>query len=209
MKIIYDERARFLTVQVTNDQVYESSETADGQVVTNVNDNYELVSIEITDIREKPELEVIEKVIDPNATPVRLAVVADNYGLYRGWEQDVTDIVQHFESEGFSVTLVGKSVSIVVVADRDCDVLVVDYGRADVGTNGDAGLAIDTARRAYTWAREHPGRLLILWTGFTARTYREVAEEIEAEDLDNVVMMANYDDNTEQWQQIKRWCGAS
>jgi len=72
-----------------------------------------------------------------------------------------------------------------VLKDKDFELLVIDYG--GLAAHGSWDSAAWQLRCVLEWARDHPGGLVVLYTGYTRRVYEG---ELEREfcQADNVLM---------------------
>lgn len=119
---------------------------------------------------------------------VRIAIVTDSY--MDGVDEERQQIAETFESElrtaldGADVRAitVGAGRGVHQVADKTCDVLILDYGAATFGCHD---MGIWQVRDGCKWAEEHPGRVLLIWTSFTQQLYREI--EHKYRHLNNVI----------------------
>lgn len=91
----------------------------------------------------------------------------------------------------------------------DVDLLLVDYG----GLHHAYGDAIEVYGRAVKrWADEHPGKLVLLWTAFTAACYKAVFEDFQSGEA-NILMRYSgawdFDGTPGFEDDVRMWLGAT
>lgn len=138
---------------------------------------------------------------------IRVAIITDLGASDPDEERDmIADQLGDYLEANVSVVASGRSMSAVTL--KTFDILVLDYGGASIhGTDNLAGWEI---RAACEWAENHPGRVLLLWTTFTALEY---GHELEAEfgHLDNVMVRFGtkpwncWGDGEAVFDDIKKW----
>lgn len=92
------------------------------------------------------------------------------------------------------------------LADKTFDLLVVDYG--GMAAHGSWDGAEWQIRRVLEWAREHPGGLVLLFTGYTRKVYEGELER-EFGHQDNVLMryQSTFVENEEYEEMLRVWFG--
>ena len=100
-------------------------------------------------------------------------------------EEEAEEIALTLRSSGLASELVAHGNDLRAVQDKDIDVLIIDYGGMSV--YGSFESAEYNIRRACEWAEEHPGKLMVIWTPFTARAYEGELQDRFGH-LDNILM---------------------
>lgn len=115
---------------------------------------------------------------------VRVGIVNDPVGaLGQTPGEEAQDILLEMEGWDIEPVLITHGLGMHVIRDRNIDILVIDYGGMSYGAGDTAEWQV---KEAITWAKDHPGKLLILWTDFTQRIYECELKSIFGE-LDNVL----------------------
>jgi hypothetical protein len=120
---------------------------------------------------------------------VRIAIVTDVYCDDPNAERQeiVTQFKGQLEDEldgdQVDVRVVASGRGVHEVADKNVDVLILDYGAA---TFGSRDMGIWQVGDGCRWAEEHPGRVLLLWTSFTNQLYKDELER-EYGHLTNII----------------------
>ncbi len=136
---------------------------------------------------------------------VKVAIVNDYYG-----STDETDeeerawYIKALNGAGIPAVLVfGANVPYELKNAPDFDLLIVDYGGM-AARNFELGL--DQVRVVRRWAEEHPGHLVVMWTYFTVKLYKELVAEVG--DLDNIIVRS---EDPEEWDAfhntLREWLG--
>lgn len=143
--------------------------------------------------------------------PIRVAWVNDIVGsLGRSPEEEVAEeIVELQEDLGYKMDLVAHDRFMENVDQLDIDLLVFDYGGASSSYSDTPWTQLEAACR---WAQEHPGRLVLLYTTFTGKMYRNLLRYESAKNLGSENIMywwpptyAGPDEDEAQKEHVKAW----
>jgi len=105
---------------------------------------------------------------------IRVAIIADR--ATTNWEEDVAEMFEAIKFRLPTAELAVKGNGLHVIDGQTIDLLVLDYGGAAV--YGDLTAAEQQLRVACEWTENHPGKVLVIWTTFTAKIYElELAAE--------------------------------
>jgi hypothetical protein len=120
-------------------------------------------------------------------------------------EEEVAETMSHLQELGLPIDLAVWSYSFNEINDSPhIDIVILDYGGVLPGCDD---MVKSQIRSVYSWASEHPGKLVLVWSSFTWDLYRD--EMLEAfGDLENVKYAfadnGDYDDVIIQWFQLAR-----
>lgn len=124
--------------------------------------------------------------------------------------EEVESIVYELETcleANVSVVVQGRGVHVLTL--KTFDLLVLDYGGASVA-GGTQDLVEWQIRCACEWAENHPGKVLLLWTSYTALEYGYELEAVFGH-LDNVMVRFGtkpwnmHDEDESVFTKIQRW----
>lgn len=110
-------------------------------------------------------------------------------------EQAAQEIEALREIDLLDVVLIARLDGMIRVKDYDPDLLLIDYG----GLSAQYGCwerAVTEVEYACKWAEDHPGKLMVIWTYFTSRLYREVEDQFKH--LTNVLVRTMDRDSDEK-----------
>jgi len=140
--------------------------------------------------------------------PLRLGFVTDP-SIFSKPEEESAGLLQAFnELVGIPAELAMHAHYLPEIYHQEIDLLVIDYG--GLASRGDFVRPDRAIRLARTWAIDHPGKVLLIWTEYTASLYREIEEELGH--ARNVLIYGWEDIGKPNrpgsiWWQIRRWYG--
>jgi len=119
--------------------------------------------------------------------PLHTFVIVDPVGSWLTTAEEVEDIIKTLSNWGLQTRLVGHDVdarALVNIYPNDIDLLVLDYGGVSSGYGWDTVFA--NLSYLLNWVSDHPGKILLVWTGFT-RSILESDEFSAFRELENVL----------------------
>lgn len=129
-------------------------------------------------------------------------------------EEEAADAIEQLAVEGIEAELVGCTSYITDDMNHSVDMLLVDFGGVMPGAQD----TIDSnLREVRKWAEEHPGKLVVIWTQFTAEMYYNAVDS-EFGDIDNVIYLfasmhhddfyeSTFDRMDTMYDKIRAWYG--
>jgi hypothetical protein len=145
--------------------------------------------------------------------------VALPIALFQDWvggsgmkdEAEAEFLVEGLEMLGINATVVFRSHTLTDISsmDKDVGMVFVDYGGVANGYGITEKLRPGW-RAMQAWAREHPGTLVVIWTGFTTRLFRYEFDGEESED--NILLnpcMIGGPDEVPILRRIMAWAGVT
>lgn len=116
----------------------------------------------------------------------KVAILIDNLGTFGETpDEEREDILRDLRKEGLDPSLVWYGNRPPVPAEIEIDLLVVDFGAITASFSGGYK---DWTGEVIGWAEDHPGSLVLLWSGMTA-------DAVGYEYMDR----QNYQDSMEKW----------
>jgi len=133
---------------------------------------------------------------------LRLAIIVDPMGWsQQGPDEEIEQMVETLEDVSrIKMNLIASGQGAQVIAGKNLDLVVIDYGGMGYGSGDTAKAQISYV---YNWAEDHPKSLLMVWTPYTADIYKEVEEEFG--ELSNVFLAAGIDSDIQAGRKIKEW----
>lgn len=149
-----------------------------------------------------------EFVWSEGAKPIPVAIVNDERESLAGMPvtdaDEREDIAYELQSAGIGpLCVVYSGTNVVEGMSAEPELAVLDYGGAS-GYGG--GRATSTVSYILDWAREHPNRLVVLWTAFTAQAYEGEMHDLEK--VPNLVWRTSDYDRKEEarvHRTIRKW----
>jgi hypothetical protein len=109
---------------------------------------------------------------------IRVGMLLDN-SWFETQEEEARAILRslrgYLGEDSIKSWVVSRGFSTLLKAEVPYDLLVVDYGGASI--QGAWDLAEWEIRSCLEWGREHPSSLVLIWTDYTERVYRDALEE--------------------------------
>lgn len=141
--------------------------------------------------------------------PIKVGIVVDCTG---GWdttpEQEIEEIMEFLiVGAKLPVWLAASGEHVGVVEGKSVDLLIIDYGGLMPGAYG---VQVSQIEQACEWAKEHPGKIMIIWSSHTREIYIDELESVFG-NLGNVRFRFKSrfgsDLHTEMFDELKTWYG--
>lgn len=135
--------------------------------------------------------------------PVKAAWINDVVSsLGRSPEQEIEEELSFLQEKlGYRVDVVAQGRGMDVVRGKDIDLLVFDYG----GASGSCGNFVwDQFEAMIRWAREHEGKLVLLYSSFTGKMYENLMKE-ETKDRIHTENILHWVDTTLDFEKDESW----
>lgn len=122
-------------------------------------------------------------------------------------EQELETIIMSLELEGLEPEIVGDSPSPIDFADRQFDVLIIDYG--GMAASGAGGFALHNLRYALNWVENHPSVVVLVWTHYTEELARELYDDFSDAPANVFMVGGKSVDQDDAWRKVRAILGIS
>ena len=130
----------------------------------------------------------------------RVGIITD-FPMSMTPEEEREEIIATLSDYGLEISGVVASFDITEVLGSNPDLVIIDYG--GMYTSGGSDTASWNINYVLSWAENHPGKLVALWTHFTGVLYKQEFEAVFGH-LDNVTYPTGYSDSAVE-DKIKAW----
>jgi hypothetical protein len=104
---------------------------------------------------------------------IRVAVIVDPFGV-ESLEEEVGNIMFAMENLELPCELVKFGESPMILKDTSADLVIIDYGGMSLMGGWDTAKA--NIGYVCQWAEDHPSKVVLIWTNYTARVYLDELE---------------------------------
>jgi hypothetical protein len=127
-------------------------------------------------------------------TEIKTAIIIDSsYNNDRNQSEIRGILATLADATELPLSLVASGTDTRILKEHDdLDLVVIDYGGLSTSYGASWERAEWEVRTVCEWAREHPGKLVVLWTAFTHRIYAEGLED-DFGGLDNIAWRIHLD----------------